>query len=115
VPGLGLPTVPALKGSSVPLAAAAVPAHALFVDYRLASGRALEPEIFPRPDRAVYVCAVAAPAPLPDAPEAVEVNDAACAVLAHAAGRVSTALAAARITRRQACYRPATEDGRPRV
>ena len=115
VPGLRLPTVHGLKGYSVTLAAADVPAHALFVDYRLASGRALEPEIFPRPDGEVYVCGMADPAPLPDSPEAVEVNDAACAVLAHAAGRVSTALAAARITRRQACYRPVTDDGLPLI
>jgi glycine/D-amino acid oxidase-like deaminating enzyme len=43
------------------------------------------------------------------------VDDAACEVLARAAGRVSTVLAAARITRRQACYRPVTADGIPVV
>lgn len=115
VPALRLPTVHGLKGYSVTLAASDVPAHALFVDYRLASGRALEPEIVPRPDGDVYVCGMADPAPLPDSPEAVEVNDAACAVLARAAGRVSTALAAAAITRRQACYRPVTDDGLPLI
>ncbi|MGH9258221.1 MAG: NAD(P)/FAD-dependent oxidoreductase, partial [Vicinamibacterales bacterium] len=35
--------------------------------------------------------------------------------LARAAGRVSTALAAARIERRQACYRPVTDDGLPLI
>jgi glycine/D-amino acid oxidase-like deaminating enzyme len=113
--GLRLPAVHGLKGYSVTLAAPDVPAHALFVDYRLANGRALEPEIVPRPDGDVYVCGMADPAPLPDSPEAVEVNDAACAVLAGAAGRVSTALAAATITRRQACYRPVTDDGLPLI
>jgi glycine/D-amino acid oxidase-like deaminating enzyme len=63
----------------------------------------------------VYVCGMADPAPPPDAPEAVEVSEAACAVLARAAGRVSTALAAAAITRRQACYRPVTDDGLPLI
>ncbi len=82
-----------------------VPAHALFVDYRTADGRHLEPEIFPRPDGEVYVCGMADPAPLPDSPDGVEVNEASCAVLARAAGRVSTALAAAH---RQARGRPAT-------
>ena len=42
-------------------------------------------------------------------------DDAACDTLARAAGRVSTVLAAARITRRQACYRPVTDDGLPLI
>ena len=83
--------------------------HALFVDYRTADSRALEPEIFPRPDGSVYVCGMADPQPLPDSPEGVVVDDEACGVLARAAGRVSTTLAAAAITRRQACYRPVTD------
>jgi glycine/D-amino acid oxidase-like deaminating enzyme len=58
---------------------------------------------------------MADPAPLPESPEAVEVNDAACATLARAAGRVSTILAGARIVRRQACYRPVTSDGLPLI
>jgi glycine/D-amino acid oxidase-like deaminating enzyme len=58
---------------------------------------------------------MADPAPRPDSPEDVEVNDEACAVLARAAGRVSTALATARITRRQACYRPVTDDNLPLI
>jgi hypothetical protein len=36
---------------------------------------------------------MADPAPLPDSPEAVEVSEAACAILARAAGRVAAALA----------------------
>ena len=110
---LALPRIGGLKGHSVTLAAPGVPAHALFVDYRAADGRHREPEIFPRPDGEVYVCGMADPAPLPDSPDAVEVSEEACAVLARAAGRVSHALAAARITRRQACYRPVTDDGLP--
>ncbi|PYN94964.1 MAG: FAD-binding oxidoreductase [Candidatus Rokuibacteriota bacterium] len=113
--GLRLPAVHGLKGYSVTLAGADVPAHALFVDYRTADGRALEPEIFPRPDGDVYVCGMADPAPLPESPEAVEVNDASCEVLARAAGRVSSALEKAQITRRQACYRPVTDDGVPLI
>jgi glycine/D-amino acid oxidase-like deaminating enzyme len=112
---LGLPRVHGLKGYSVTLVGADVPPHALFVDYRTANGRALEPEIFPRPDGDVYVCGMADPAPLPDSPEEVGVDAAACDTLARAAGRVSTALAAARIDRRQACYRPVTDDGVPLI
>ena len=112
---LALPRIEGLKGYSVTLAAADVPAHALFMDYRMAGGRALEPEIIPRPDGEVYVCGMADLQPLPDSAEGVEVSEAACAVLARAAGRVSTGLAAAAITRRQACYRPVTEDGLPLI
>jgi glycine/D-amino acid oxidase-like deaminating enzyme len=112
---LPLPRVHGLKGYSVTLAAAGVPPHALFVDYRAADGRAFEPEIFPRPDGEVYVCGMADPAPLPPSPEGVEVSEASCATLARAAGRVSTALAAAPIVRRQACYRPVTDDGLPLI
>jgi glycine/D-amino acid oxidase-like deaminating enzyme len=112
---LSLPRVHGLKGYSVTLTGATVPAHALFVDYRTADGHHLEPEIFPRPDGDVYVCGMADPAPLPDSPEAVEVNESACAVLARAAGRVSTALAGASIDRRQACYRPVTDDNLPLI
>jgi glycine/D-amino acid oxidase-like deaminating enzyme len=112
---LSLPTVRGLKGYSVVLAAAEVPAHALFLDYRTAAGRPLEPEIFPRPDGEVYVCGIADPAPLPDSPEAVDVSEHACAALATAAARVSTVLAAAPIVRRQACYRPITDDGLPLI
>jgi glycine/D-amino acid oxidase-like deaminating enzyme len=110
-----LPRVSGLKGYSVTLAGATPPAHALFVDYRTSDGRHLEPEIIPRPDGDVYVCGMADPAPLPDSPELVEVNDAACATLARAAGRLSSALAGARIVRRQACYRPVTSDGLPLI
>jgi len=112
---LPLPRVDGLKGYSVSLAAPDVPADALFVDYRTADGRQLEPEIFPRPDGEVYICGMSDPTPLPESPEAVEVNEASCAVLVRAAGRVSSVLAAARITRRQACYRPVTNDGLPLI
>ena len=79
------------------------------------AGAALEPEIFPRPDGEVYVCGMADPTPLPDTPEEVGVDDAACATLAHAAGRVSSVLTGAPILRRQACYRPVTDDGLPLI
>jgi glycine/D-amino acid oxidase-like deaminating enzyme len=113
--GLDLPTVYGLKGYSVTLQAPDVPPHALFVDYRAADGRAFEPEIIPRPDGDVYVCGMADPQPLPESAEGVKVEDAACDVLARAAGRVSTVLSSARVTRRQACYRPVTDDGLPLI
>ena len=115
VGGVRLPRVRGLKGYSVTLAAPDVPPHALFVDYRTADGGALEPEIIPRPDGTVYVCGMADHQPLPESAEGVEVSEAGCAVLARAAGRVSAALAAAAVTRRQACYRPVADDGLPLI
>jgi glycine/D-amino acid oxidase-like deaminating enzyme len=115
VAGRLLPSISGLKGYSVTLRAPDVPAHACFVDYRMADGRRVEPEIFPRSDGEVYVCGMADPAPLPDSPDAVDVSDAACATLARAAGRLSTVLASAQIARRQACYRPVTDDGLPLI
>jgi glycine/D-amino acid oxidase-like deaminating enzyme len=112
---LPLPRIGGLKGHSVILAADDVPAHALFVDYRTADGRHLEPEIFPRPDGEVYVCGMADPAPLPGSPDEVEVSEVSCAVLARAAGRVASALASAPVILRQACYRPVTDDGLPLI
>ena len=115
VGGVRLPRIHGLKGYSVTLAAPDVPAHALFMDYRAADGTGLEPEIIPRPDGTVYVCGMADRQPLPESADGVEVSEAGCAVLARAAGRVSAALAAAAITRRQACYRPVTDDGVPLI
>jgi glycine/D-amino acid oxidase-like deaminating enzyme len=115
VEGVALPRIHGLKGYSVTLAAAGVPAHALFMDYRTADGRALEPEIIPRPDGTVYVCGMADRQPLPESAEGVEVSESGCATLARAAGRVSAALAAAPVERRQACYRPVTDDGIPLI
>lgn len=115
VDGVRLPRIHGLKGYSVTLAAPDVPAHALFMDYRTADGAALEPEIIPRPDGTVYVCGMADRQPLPESAEGVEVSEAGCAVLARAAGRVSAALGAAAVTRRQACYRPVADDGVPLI
>ena len=112
---LRLPRVHGLKGYSVTLTGVDLPPHAVFMDYRTADGRALEPEIFPRADGEVYVCGMADPQPLPESAEGVEISDAACDTLARAAARVSTSLAGARIERRQACYRPVTDDGLPLI
>jgi glycine/D-amino acid oxidase-like deaminating enzyme len=115
VGGVRLPRIQGLKGYSVTLAAPDVPADALFLDYRTADGGALEPEIIPRADGTVYVCGMADRQPLPESADDVEVSEAGCAVLARAAGRVSATLAAAAITRRQACYRPVADDGVPLI
>jgi glycine/D-amino acid oxidase-like deaminating enzyme len=58
---------------------------------------------------------MADPQPLPESADGVQVDDAACDVLARAAGQVSRTLAAAKVTGRAACYRPVTEDGLPLI
>ncbi len=113
--GVRLPRIHGLKGYSVTLDAPGVPADAVFMDYRTADGLALEPEIIPRPDGTVYVCGMADRQPLPESAEGVEVSEAGCAVLARAAGCLSGRLASAAIARRQACYRPVTDDGIPLI
>src|SRR5207245_10952784 len=73
------------------------------------------PELVPGRDGRPSARGMAGPAPVPESAEGVEVNDASCEVPARVAGRVSAALAAAKIIRRQACYRPVTDDGLPLI
>lgn len=111
--GLPLPPVLGLKGSSITLAAS-VPAHVLFSDFTTDDGRRLAPEIYARPDE-VYVCGVPSADPLPATPEDVSVDRADCDLLQAVAAGHSGALARAEVTARQACFRPVTRDGIPRI
>ena len=109
---VALPTIHALKGASIRLAAD-VPAQAVFSDYRLASGKTVAPEIFPRPGGEVYINGVPEGEPLPIDPDDITPSDAACTELHRLAGAHSSLLAAAPITGRAACYRPMADDGIP--
>jgi glycine/D-amino acid oxidase-like deaminating enzyme len=111
---LPLPVVHALKGASITLAAD-VPAQAVFGDYRTRDGRAISPEIYPRPNGEVYVNGFPETDPLPDDPNEIVPSDAGCAELHRVAGAYSSLLAAAPITARRACYRPVTNDGIPLI
>ena len=62
------PVVHAVKGHSLVFSAANVPAEALFLEHRDADGHAASPEIFPRADGTVYVCAISSESSLPDDP-----------------------------------------------
>jgi glycine/D-amino acid oxidase-like deaminating enzyme len=91
----------------------AIPAEALFLEYREASGEILTPEVFPRADGTTWVCAISSVGPLP-----VDAADVAADAGAHArlealCRNISPALAAAPIKAWQACFRPVTEDGLP--
>lgn len=109
--GLPVPPIFGLKGSSITLDAAA-PAHAVFSEFISADGRRLSPEIYARPDE-VYVCGVPSADPLPASPAEVAVDDADCELLRAVAAEHSSALAAAPVTARQACFRSVTRDGLP--
>ena len=94
---------------------AAIPAEALFLEYREASGEILTPELFPRADGTTWVCAVSSVAPVPVDPGDVAADEGAHARIEASCRNISPALAAAPIKARLACFRPVTEDGLPLI
>jgi len=92
-----------------------VPAEALFLEYREASGEILTPELFPRTDGTTYVCAISSTGPVPVDPADVAPDEGAHARLEALCRNISPALATAPIKARQACFRPVTEDGLPLI
>ena len=113
---LPLPAVFGLKGHSLVFeTGAAIPAQALFLEYREASGAMLSPELFPRADGTTYVCAVSSESPLPLDPAAVAPDPGAIERLHALCSHLSPALARSKVLARQACFRPVTEDGLPLI
>jgi glycine/D-amino acid oxidase-like deaminating enzyme len=113
---LPLPAVHALKGHSLVFdTGMQMPAEALFLEYREATGETQAPELFPRPDGTTYVCAISSESPLPMDPAAVVPDPGAIERLERICGEVSPALAPGKILARQACYRPITRDGLPLI
>ena len=111
---LPLPAVLGYKGHSLVFeTGGAIPAEALFLEYREASGEILTPELFPRADGTTWVCAISTIAPLPVDPADVVADQGAHARLEALCRNISPALAAAPIKAWQACFRPVTEDGLP--
>ena len=111
---LPLPAVFGLKGHSLVFGTGAeVSAEALFLEYREATGAMQSPEIFPRPDGTIYVCAISSESPLPDDPAEVRPDPGAIERLQRICSELSPALASAKILAQQACYRPITRDGLP--
>ena len=69
---LPLPAVLGYKGHSLVFeTGGSVPAEALFLEYREASGEILTPELFPRADGTTYVCAISSTGPVPVDPAEV--------------------------------------------
>jgi glycine/D-amino acid oxidase-like deaminating enzyme len=113
---LPLPAVFGLKGHSLVFETGTkVPAEALFLECREASGAVQTPELFPRADGTTYVCAISSESPLPTDPARVTPDPGALERLQVMCSELSPALAAARILARQACYRPITRDGLPLI
>jgi glycine/D-amino acid oxidase-like deaminating enzyme len=111
---LPLPPVFGYKGHSLVLdTGTAIPAEALFLEYREASGEVLTPEIFPRADGTTWVCAISTAGPVPIDPAEVTPEDGAHARLEAMCRALSPALASAPVLARQACFRPLTQDGLP--
>ena len=92
-----------------------IPAEALFLECREASGEILTPELFPRADGTTWVCAISSTGPLPIDPADVAPDEGAHARLEAICRNISPALAGAPIVARQACFRPVTEDGLPLI
>jgi len=113
---LPLPAVFGYKGHSLVFETGdAVPAEALFLEYRELSSEVLTPEIIPRADGTTWACAISSTGPLPIDPAEVEPDKGAYARLETLCRNISPALTAASIKARQACFRPVTEDGLPLI
>jgi glycine/D-amino acid oxidase-like deaminating enzyme len=111
---LPLPPVFGLKGHSIVFETGGeVPAEALFLEHRDASGDAASPEIYPRADGTTYVCAISSEVPVPPDPAAVVPDGGAVERLEAICAELSPVLARSRILARQACHRPVTRDGLP--
>jgi len=113
---LPLPPVFGLKGHSLVFeTGSALPAEALFVEYREADGTILSPEIFPRADGTTYVCAISSEAPVPLDPVQVAPDDGATRRLQALCAAISPVLAASPVLASQACFRPVTRDCLPLI
>ena len=91
-----------------------VPADALFLEYRAASGD-VTVEVFPRADGSTHVCAFSGAAPLPLDPARVAPDPDVIERLRAICERLSPAFSPDRIIARQACFRPMTRDYLPLI
>ena len=100
---LPLPAVFGLKGHSLLFDTGTnVPAEALFLEVREATGAVQSPELFPRSDGTTYACAISSESPLPVDPAAVPPDAGAIEQLERMCSEMSPVLASAKILTRQA-------------
>ena len=90
-----------------------VPADALFLEYREASGDEVSVEVFPRADGSIHICAFSGAAALPRDPAEVEPDPLVIERLRAVCERLSPAFTRERIIAEQACFRPITRDYMP--
>ena len=110
-----LPPVYGLKGNSILLATPEpVLDAALFVELQGPRDGGT-PEVFPRPDGTTYVCGLSSQQPLPADPAAVAPDPGAQAALRAMVASFAPGLAGAPVLATNACYRPVTRDGVPRI
>jgi glycine/D-amino acid oxidase-like deaminating enzyme len=113
---LPLPPVFGLKGHSLVFETCSrIPPEALFIEYEEASGARSSPEVFPRADGTIYVCAISSDSPVPLDPAEVAPDPGAIERLEAICRALSPVLAESRILARQACYRPVTAHGLPLI
>jgi len=113
---LSLPPVFGLKGHSLVLETGTqVPPEALFLEYQEAGHGWHSPEVVPRPDGTTWVCAISSESPVPLDPADVAPDHGAIERLHAMCGRISPALASAKVLASQACHRPVTQDSLPLV
>lgn len=111
-----LPRIFELKGQSIVYETGdAVSADALFLEYQDEGGVTLTPEVFPRPDGTTYVCGISSESLVPEDAADVVPDPESMARLERVAASLSPLFSADRILRRQACYRPVTQDGLPTI
>ncbi|XP_057731285.1 putative oxidoreductase TDA3 [Arachis stenosperma] len=90
--------------------------HALFLSYYPSKGgKAIDPEVYPRPTGEVYVCGMSAEEEVADDPEEIRGKEESIEMLKRVAKTVSSHLGegGARVKAEQACFLPCTDDGIP--
>ncbi|KAL4377220.1 hypothetical protein GQ457_02G039970 [Hibiscus cannabinus] len=89
--------------------------HALFLSYFPQGGKAMDPEVYPRPTGEVYICGMSAEEEVPDDPERIVGDPASIAMLKRVAKNVSSHLTEgeAQVKAEQACFLPCTDDSLP--
>ncbi len=113
---VNVPSVSGLKGASVVLEnQRQLPAHALFAHVETLEETIAAPEIFNRPDGTTYVCGIGDEMPVLADPADVAPIAGAEADLRGMLEPLAPGLARAPARTLQACYRPVTNDGLPRI
>eukprot|EP00198_Chlamydomonas_reinhardtii_P002787 XP_001692123.1 FAD-dependent oxidoreductase [Chlamydomonas reinhardtii] len=87
--------------------------HMLFTGFKYASGRTVEPEVYPRPDGTVYVCGEPQALPVPPSPAEVVVEGQLIDNIRRVAGSLASCLKEAPVEAQQACYLPCAPDSLP--